>query len=100
MENPQIKVEGPSLAKQAEDQALGHVAALKELSKEFPGDKRTDEDKEYLEELLREGHGLRDNARETQPRSSVSVDQESVVITNRDKQHGVQEEVHVGGRVG
>lgn len=93
-------LEQPSTAKQAEDKAFGHVAALSELAKEYPAGTRTDEDEKYLRELASEGNGLRIQAREAQPTGHpVTVDQNRVVLREKE-QHEVEEEAHVGGRVG
>lgn len=81
MEDAQkIKLERPSPAKQAEERALGHAAALSALSKE---PHRSPEDEEYLRELLQEGHKLRTEVREAQPQGrTVNVDREGVVLTS------------------
>lgn len=79
------KLEQPSPAKRAEVKALGHAAALSELSNEFPAGKRSPEDESYLRELLQEGHQLREKARDAQPQGRpVNIDPEGVVLSGRE----------------
>src|SRR5262249_4540576 len=78
MSNPNNASEQKSAARQLQEQALGHAAALGELDKEFPKDKRTPEDEKYLQQLLTEGRGLREDARDARPTAYVSRNGEVV----------------------
>jgi len=76
----------PTPAKQAQEKALGHAAALKELASEFPAGSRTHEDEAVLRTWAQEGHELREDAAELRPKREVHVEGKSWALTTPEKQ--------------